>query len=64
MKGETKLTFVTSSELRAQVIAAAADKGITPSEFVRLATMHVLKEKPELADRSGMRKKGGFPHAA
>jgi antitoxin component of RelBE/YafQ-DinJ toxin-antitoxin module len=60
MKGNANITFVTSSELRAEVESVAATLGLTKSEFIRLAVIHAIKERPAeaFAARSGMRRKG------
>jgi len=60
MQGNANITFVTSSEFRAEVESAAASLGLTKSEFIRLAVIYAMKERPAaaFAARSGMRRKG------
>jgi hypothetical protein len=60
MKREVKIGCNASSVMRDEVYAAAADLGIMPSEFIRLAIIHAVKTRPAeaFATPSGMRRKG------
>ncbi|VVE72439.1 hypothetical protein PAN31117_04390 [Pandoraea anapnoica] len=60
MQGNANITFVTSQEFRDEVENAAASLGLTKSEFIRLAVIYAMKERPTaaFAARSGMRRKG------
>lgn len=60
MKAKAKISCVASSELYDEVISAATEMGLTQSEFMRLAIIHALRERPEaaFARSSGTRGRG------
>ncbi|WP_334070680.1 hypothetical protein [Burkholderia ambifaria] len=49
MKSNTRIHCAVTPEFYAEVIAAAADLRMSPSEFMRLSMIHALKERPAAA---------------
>ncbi|WP_156447883.1 hypothetical protein [Burkholderia sp. MSMB2157WGS] len=58
MKSNTRIHCAVTPEFYAEVVAAAIDLRMSPSEFMRLSMIHALKERPvaAFAQSSGVRK--------